>query len=523
MKPSWKRFIIYLIAFIAMLPALLLRDFTPDNELRYVSIAMESIQNGTFFAFTNHGVPYADKPPLYMWICMLGYWLFGNNCLWFITLFSVIPAFVITEIMTIWASAVLPARWHNAAKCILLSSILFLGLALTMRMDMLMAMFIVLSLYVFFRMYKGDSRQSLGWLFPIYLFLGLFTKGPYGILVPLVSTILFLATEGKIRTIGRYWGWRTWTLLIGLSIIWFGAVFLEGGTGYLDNLLVKQTVGRAVNSFTHDEPFYYYLISVWYSLAPWSLAVIGTVTAVLCNKKLRRDTSVIQRFFLSTAGGTIILLSLVSSKLAVYLLPAFPFIIFAGVISLPLYKDNKWVKIALAVPMIILALLPISIPFVPQKFEGFLTMTVMAAVCVLSAGCLFSLVMLFRRKGRENMKKSCMALASSIYAFLFIAGLAIPDFNEHIGYSDLADKALRYSPSSSTPIYTYNVRRPENMDVYLGREIHELQRKDGENFIFPSSGILLIRMKDLNNSTATLAESGKYAIVKLTPNFKIDE
>ena len=43
-----------------MVPVMVLRDFTPDNELRYLSIADEALRQHTYFAFTNHGVPYAD-------------------------------------------------------------------------------------------------------------------------------------------------------------------------------------------------------------------------------------------------------------------------------------------------------------------------------------------------------------------------------------------------------------------------------------------------------------------------------
>ena len=70
----------YFILFaVVMIPLFLLRDFTPDNELRYLSIADEALRNGTFFTFYNHGLAYADKPPLYLWIVMAGRLLFGTH------------------------------------------------------------------------------------------------------------------------------------------------------------------------------------------------------------------------------------------------------------------------------------------------------------------------------------------------------------------------------------------------------------------------------------------------------------
>ena len=49
-----------------MLPVLAMRDITPDNELRYFSIADEALRNGAVWCFHNHGEIYADKPPLYL-------------------------------------------------------------------------------------------------------------------------------------------------------------------------------------------------------------------------------------------------------------------------------------------------------------------------------------------------------------------------------------------------------------------------------------------------------------------------
>ena len=42
---------LYIFVFIAILPAIVVRDFTPANELRYMSIADEAIRDGHLFAF----------------------------------------------------------------------------------------------------------------------------------------------------------------------------------------------------------------------------------------------------------------------------------------------------------------------------------------------------------------------------------------------------------------------------------------------------------------------------------------
>ena len=60
-----KATLLYLAVWVAFLPLLLLRDFSPGNELRYFSLAEDALREKTFFTFDLNGVAYADKPPLF--------------------------------------------------------------------------------------------------------------------------------------------------------------------------------------------------------------------------------------------------------------------------------------------------------------------------------------------------------------------------------------------------------------------------------------------------------------------------
>ncbi len=118
-------YLLYIGVVVALVPVMVLRDFTPDKELRYLSIADEALRQHTYFAFTNHGVPYADKPPLYLWLIILLRWLTGAHRMWLLSLLSLLPAL---------------------GAPMLLTSAFFIGAAVTLRMDMLMCLFIVLAL-----------------------------------------------------------------------------------------------------------------------------------------------------------------------------------------------------------------------------------------------------------------------------------------------------------------------------------------------------------------------------------------
>src|SRR5690554_4156977 len=186
-----KQIYLILIWFIALLPIMIMRDFTPNNELRYLSIVDEALVNGDVFTFTNQGEIYADKPPLHFWLMMLGKVMLNGHRMWYLSMLSFIPALITLVTMTKWMRMSNREKEiseneenENAGILMLMTSGLFIGLTIFVRMDMLMVMFITLSLYTFYKIYKRENHPRDTYLFPIYVFLALFSKGPIGILIP---------------------------------------------------------------------------------------------------------------------------------------------------------------------------------------------------------------------------------------------------------------------------------------------------------------------------------------------------
>lgn len=469
------RILPYLI-FAALLPVMILRDYTPSNELRYLSIADEAIAEGHLFAFTYQGAAYADKPPLYLWIVMLGKWLFGAHRMWFLSLFSLLPALAILRTMDRWVQPRLDERTRLTGALMLTTCGLFLGLAVVLRMDMLMCLFITLALRSFWRIYTdtGDAvRERL--FFPLFVFLALFTKGPVGVLVPLLSTVVFLVVRRKWRETGRYWGWRTWGILLAGCLLWFSAVWLEGGTEYLDNLLFHQTIDRAVDAFHHKEPFYYYLISMWYSLAPWSL-LLAAVFIAAARQRVRPTE--LDRYFLTIILTTLAMLSLFSSKLAVYLAPAFPFFVYLALSFLPRIRTNGWIRAAAVLPALIWTVaLPAVLLLSRNPEAAFLgNGWCIGAATILSLCGGGSSWLLLRRR---TLYAPIDLLAGGLLAALFIGGFMLPEINVRIGYGDLCRRARQMAvETDASAYYVWGIRRPEAMDVYLEEDVREITTEE---------------------------------------------
>lgn len=499
------RFISYALA---VLPIFIFRDFTPDNELRYLSIADEALANGSIFTFTSHGVIYADKPPLYLWIVMLGKVLFGHHSMLFLGMFSLLPALAMIYVMNRWVKDLLTAEERFSAELMLLTSVFFVGSAVVLRMDMLMCMFIVLALYTFFRMYENKGSRFDPILFPVYVFLALFTKGPVGLIVPLVSVITFLLLKKEYKLIRKYWGWKTLSILAFLSGIWFIGVYAEGGSEYLNNLLFKQTVNRAVNAFHHKEPFYYYFIAIWYTLAPWSLLV----GAILWNFIRKHYTlSNLELFFIVIALSTIVTLSIFSSKLAVYILPTLPFFVYLSMIWLHRTAQSKWYSILMSIPSVILILaFPATLiyKYFFKETEFVVSLPIVLASALLTVAGTITLKYLLNNK----LLSGIQTLGAGLMASVFVVSFAIPKLNHLIGLNHLCLQAKAIADQKGGVNYYYcGLSRANNFSVYLKSELKELKKPDllaDDKIVTPA--IVFVSGKELRkNDTLKMFARGR--------------
>lgn len=515
-------FALALAFLLALMPVMILRDFTPSNELRYLSIADEALRDGHLFAFTNQGEPYADKPPLYLWIIMLGKVLFGEHRMWFLALFSVLPALGILCIMDRWTRRSLDERNRTTAALMLMTCGLFLGLAVFLRMDMLMCLFITLALYSFWQIQSGgENAPTQRILFPVWVLLALFTKGPVGFLVPLVSTVAFLAVKHRWHDIVRCWGWRSWAIIGGGCALWFAEVWLEGGPEYLNNLLFHQTLDRAVDAFHHKEPVWYYLVSMWYSLAPWSPLIVTMVVMALVKRIRLSD---LEQFFLTVILTTMGMLSVFSSKIAVYLAPTFPFFVYLTVMIAARTPTTRWMKATVALPALIwLAVPAVAAVLIRQPGFGMLRNGWCLAAAILLG--ITGLVTLIRLHRTPTLHAPVSVLAAGTILASCVGGFALPRLNVELGYGALCREVIRLSSPEEVPtVYTWEIRRPESMDVYLGEDVREVSTEEISQGLCTEGVLLLPARKaeenpDVRRFIAGLPchPVGKFLIVELKP------
>lgn len=470
---------VFAFTFVCLFPVMLTRDFTPSNELRYLSIANEALADGHIFAFHNHGLAYADKPPLYFWIVMLCRLLFGHHSCLALSMFSLIPAFVITGIMDKWVMKGKSAMDRMALAGMTLTCVMFLGTMIVLRMDMLMCLFIVLALWTFYRMYTGEGyRRQDSLTLPLWIFLALFTKGPVGLLMPPLAIAVFLAVKRDWKGFRKYLGLKTWGIIAALSAVWLTCVWLEGVPEYINNLLFKQTVGRAVNAFTHARPFWFYLVTILWCLAPYTLLLIGSFMASLLpvRKAGAEKVSDLEILFLCTIISTVAMLSSFSSKLPIYLVPVFPFCVYLFPIVLDRIGERGWMRWGVGIFSIIftvigLAALPVlfgavKIPALNDLLTEYpfaLEAPIINGIILLTLANILGIWFLLKRK---VWNIPALLLGAGLFLAVFSASAVVKDINPYIGYGSICSKV-----PEGTDVATVFLHRPENIDAYIGRQI----------------------------------------------------
>ena len=167
---------------------------------------------------------------------------------------------------------------------------------------------------------KKTKSIFLASSFGFIIGLGLLAKGPVNfvyIVPPIILGPLWIA--GPDTNWWRWYGGLLLALVFGvlLALIWAIPASLAGGEEYGRAILFSQTTGRMAQSFSHQRPFYWYLLLLPLILFPWSLWL-----PFWRGWKIPVDQSL--RFCLCALIPAFVILSMVSGKQIHYILPLLP-------------------------------------------------------------------------------------------------------------------------------------------------------------------------------------------------------
>jgi 4-amino-4-deoxy-L-arabinose transferase-like glycosyltransferase len=412
----WSLFLAMLLTGVAVIS----RPLLPVDETRYLTVAWEAHQDGDYLVSHLNGETYAHKPPLLFWMI---------NAVWSLTGVYALPARLIAPtagLCCLLLTMMIAKRlWPDSGSTIrfspliLVSSMLWMIFSPLTMFDTLLTCSTLAALLGVLRAANGSPVS--GWLLAgTAAGIGILSKGPviFVHVLPVALAAPVWMSPGKGKWVRWYAGFVAAVMLaaiIGLS--WALPAAAAGGDAYASELLYGQTAGRMVQSFAHDQMFWWYLPWLPVCVMPWIL--FGPVWRGF--RQTRLDPGL--RFVLIWAAGSLIILSLVSGKQIHYLMPAIPAISLAlsRILASSVGDWSRRDILPLVVGTAILGLMPVVFNHV--RFFGTLGLAGIVAdrYSFLLVAC--GLILLFVPVRNRELVVSTIATSATLFCCVVVGSL----------------------------------------------------------------------------------------------------
>ncbi len=347
-----RRLLLFLLFSLVLLGSGIgLRDPWPSDEPRFALVAQQMVTSGDWL-FPHRGSElYSDKPPLMFWLQAASYEVVRDWRVAFM-LPSLLSGLLV--LVLVWD---LGRRWWNPRVGLYAAGALLFTFQFTFQfkraqIDPVVVAWITLANWGLLRHFVRGPDWRAFWLGCGAAGLGVITKGVGVIAFLMFVPYLALRWGGGgdlTRTQGAKLRWLAGLACFLLPIaLWLVPMLLVAharGTpaysGYVQDLLFRQTAQRYADSWNHAQSFWYYLPIVLFSWLPLSLAYPGLVPRWW--RALRaRDARIVLP--LAWVLLVIVFFSLPRGKRDVYILPALPMLALASAPYLEELTRTLWLR-----------------------------------------------------------------------------------------------------------------------------------------------------------------------------------
>jgi len=330
-----------------------LRDAWPSDEPRFLLAAKQMVESGDWlFPHRGHEL-YSDKPPMLFWLQAATYEVFRS---WRIAL--LLPS-LLAGLLTLGLTWDLGRRfWNHRAGLYAAIGVLFtfhfMYQVKRAQIDPLVMGWITLANWGLLLHFLRGPNWRAYWLGCFAAGLGVITKG-VGVLALLMFVpylfALWRGWAGVTRAPDSALRWLGGLIAFAAPVLlWAGAVLAVAharGTpeyaAYVDDIFFHQTAGRYAGSWSHPQPFWYYLPVVLLNWFPLSLAYIGAAP------RWRRDLAAHDaRVLLPLAWSVLVIVffSLARGKRDVYLMPVLPMVALSMAPYLVGIVHARWLRVS---------------------------------------------------------------------------------------------------------------------------------------------------------------------------------
>ncbi len=411
-------------------------DLWSPDEPRYAQVAREMVNGGDWILMHFNGRMYEDKPPLFFWFIAFSSYLWqGFNS--FSVRFPAALFGAFTVLLTfLLGKNIYSTRTGFFSGLILATSLEFAYLSTRANIDTTLTFFTTASLLCFFRWYRNPSahlgseskRPSplssgekegvwVNWFeqkkirnlsiygFYIGMALGTLTKGPVGFILPLFVGGTYLLIQKDWKGVKGMKLVPGIVLMMVIILAWYVPAVWKGGREYLNATLLKQTISRYSEGWSHVKPFYYYFYNYPFESLPWFLFFPAAMAYGFSKETIERRRNFL--FLLTWFVVIFIFFSLSKGKRGIYLLPLYPAV---SIMIGKLWNDfisgsidhfrHEWISIPLYGLMGLFLIAGAAVPWlISIKFPSYLPYSLPIAFLMVGGGLTLFVLNRFRMQG----------------------------------------------------------------------------------------------------------------------------
>ncbi len=339
-RTTWLAFLLPLALLLVRLGGAPLFDV---DEGAFAEATREMFERHDFLSTYLNGADRFDKPILIYWLQAVSVLIFGVGEFAF-RLPSVIAAAVWCQAVAVFAAPRIGTRNALFGCGIAATSLGVFVIGRAATADALLNALLALALFdawrVVERVMNGNELDpaintalSKPALYRAYLWiaLGVLTKGPVAVLIPVAAVFLYaivgplLHTRGSSRFTVRdalrlFFDPIGWAILVVVAAPWYVAALVIHGREFIDGFLLRHNVERFTGTLQgHSGSAFYYVLMVPLLLWPW-LAWLLTAIGTLVRSLRARSLDPLRAFLWLWCVFVIVFFSLSGTKLPHYAL-----------------------------------------------------------------------------------------------------------------------------------------------------------------------------------------------------------
>jgi 4-amino-4-deoxy-L-arabinose transferase-like glycosyltransferase len=326
-------FLVAALALVCFLPWLGSYGIIDPSDGYYSEAAREMVTIGNYLTPHLNYAPFFEKPILIYWLISASYKMFGISE-WAARLPSALSSVGLVALTFAFSRQFVRRRIAVMAALILLTSPLLLVVG---HMSLTDAPLAFLTWIAFAGFFVGLNNKSTVAICLAYVGLGLaiLCKGPIALLFVAMNFIAYVAVTAKdpkakktwldlVKQIKPLWGL---VILLAIALPWYLTESIATNGAFFQEFFIRQNIGRALGVVNHKAAIWFYLPVLVAGFFPWTMMLAylrGCVKESWLNRLKPSEQDKLTLFTSIAALIMFVFFSVVSAKMATYLLPVIP-------------------------------------------------------------------------------------------------------------------------------------------------------------------------------------------------------